>query len=132
MLILFCNTAYGRADDVFYCSSKVGSGIGITDNVYSFKDEGIKTIFKIKVNTNVIKFKQENTTRNYKIISKRNKPNGSISIISYHIDEYFYKGDMLTLALNDKRKEYLYTHVSTGAGEVFAGPIGSRGKCDRF
>ncbi len=70
--------------------------------------------------------------RNYKIISKRNKPDGSIILVSHYINKDYYGGYMFTLSINHQSKEYLYSSSMMGAGEILEGPVGSRGNCNRL
>ena len=52
--------------------------------------------------------------------------------VSYYINKNYYGGYMLTLSINDKSKEYLYSSAMMGAGEIFEGPVGSRGICKKL
>ena len=70
--------------------------------------------------------------RKYKIISKREKPNGSIIIVSHFINKDYYGGYMLTLSINYESREYKYSSAMMGAGEILEGPVGSRGSCNKL
>ena len=74
-MIIFSNSVFCKEKDVFNCSSKVGLGFDLLDNIYSYKDQGIEENLKIKLNTKEIIYVSGKFKRNYKIISKRNKPN---------------------------------------------------------
>ena len=39
----------GKEGSIFDCSSKVGLGLDLLDNIYSFKDQGIQENFKLKL-----------------------------------------------------------------------------------
>ncbi len=132
ILIIFSNPLFGKEYDIFNCSSKVGLGLDLLDNIYSYKDQGIQENFKIKLNAKEIIYVSGRFKRNYKIISKRNKPNGSIILVSYYINKDYYGGYMLTLSINHERKEYLYSSSMMGAGEILEGPVGSRGSCKKI
>ncbi len=131
ILIIFSNPAISN-EEVFNCSSKVGLGLDLLDNIYSYKDQGIEENFKIKLNAKEIVYVSGKFKRNYKIISKRNKPNGSVILVSYYINKDYFGGYMLTLSINYKSKEYLYSSAMMGAGEILEGPVGSRGNCNKF
>ena len=132
ILIIFSNPIFSEERDVFNCSSKVGLGLDLLSNIYSYKDQGIKENFKIKLNTKEIIYESGKFRRNYKIISKRTKPNGSVILVSYYINKEYYGGYMLTLSINYESKEYLYSSAMMGAGEILEGPVGSRGSCNKF
>ena len=132
ILIIFSNPIFSEERDVFNCSSKVGLGLDLLDNIYSYKDQGIKEKFKIKLNAKEIIYESGKFKRNYKIISKRNKPNGSVILVSHYINKDYYGGYMLTLSINYESKEYLYSSAMMGAGEILEGPVGSRGSCNKF
>ena len=104
ILIIFSNPMYGKEIDIFNCSSKVGLGLDLLDNIYSYKDQGIQENFKIKLNTKEIFYESGKFKRNYKIISKRNKPNGSVILVSHYINKDYYGGYMLTLSINHESK----------------------------
>ena len=63
----------------------------------------------------------ENTIYAYRVYQKNN-----------HINNDYYGGYMLTLSINNKNKEYLYSSAMMGAGEILEGPVGSRGSCKKF
>ena len=132
ILAIFSNPIYSEARDVFNCSSKVGLGLDLLDNIYSYKDQGIKENFKIKLIAKDIYFVSGKIKRNYKIISKRKKPNGSTILVSHYINKDYYGGYMLTLSINYESKEYLYSSAIMGAGEILEGPVGSRGSCKKI
>ena len=132
IIIIFSNPIFGKERDVFNCSSKVGLGFDLLDNIYSYKDQGIQENFKIKLNAKVIIYESGKFKRNYKIISKRNKPNGSMILVSHYINKDYYGGYMLTLSINHESKEYLYSSSMMGAGEILEGPVGSRGSCKKI
>ena len=132
ILTIFSNPIFSEERDVFNCSSKVGLGIDLLNNIYSYKDQGIKENFKIKLNTKEIIYVSGKFRRNYKIISKRTKPNGSVILVSHYINKDYYGGYMLTLSINYESKEYLYSSAMMGAGEILEGPVGSRGSCNKF
>ena len=132
ILTIFSNPIFSEESDVFNCSSKVGLGLDLLNNIYSYKDQGIKENFKIKLNTKEIIYESGKFRRNYKIISKRTKPNGSVILVSYYINKEYYGGYMLTLSINYESKEYLYSSAMMGAGEILEGPVGSRGSCNKF
>ena len=73
ILTIFSNPIFSEEIDVFNCSSKVGLGLDLLNNIYSYKDQGIKENFKIKLNTKEIIYESGKFRRNYKIISKRNR-----------------------------------------------------------
>ena len=118
ILITFSNPIIGKEGDVFNCSSKVGLGLDLLDNIYSYKDQGIQENFELKLNHKEINFVSGKIKRNYKIISKRNKLDGSMILVSHHI--------------NNESKEYLYSSAMMGAGEILEGPVGSRGSCKKL
>ena len=132
ILLIFSNTVFSKDRDVFNCSSKVGLGLDLLDNIYTYKDQGIEENFKIKLNTKEIIYESGKFKRNYKIISKRNKPNGSTTLVSHYINKDYYGGYMLTLSINNKSKKYLYSSAMMGAGEILEGPVGSRGSCKKL
>ena len=132
ILIIFSNPIFGKERDVFNCSSKVGLGLDLLDNIYSYKDQAIEENFKIKLNAKEIIYESGKFRRNYKIISKRTKPNGSVILVSHYINKDYYGGYMLTLSINYESKEYLYSSAMMGAGEILEGPVGSRGSCNKF
>ena len=132
ILIIFSNPIFSEERDVFNCSSQVGLGLDLLSNIYSYKDQGIKENFKIKLNTKEIIYESGKFRRNYKIISKRTKPNGSVILVSHYINKDYYGGYMLTLSINYESKEYLYSSSMMGAGEILEGPVGSRGSCNKF
>ena len=132
ILIIFSNPIFSEERDVFNCSSKVGLGIDLLNNIYSYKDQGIKENFKIKLNNKEIIYVSGKFRRNYKIISKRTKPNGSVILVSHYINKDYYGGYMFTLSINYERNEYLYSSAMMGAGEILEGPVGSRGNCNKF
>ena len=114
------------------CSSKVGLGLDLLDNLYSYKDQGLREDFKIKLSNKEIIYKSVEIKRIYKIVDKRRNLNGGLTIVSYYINNDYYGGYMLTLSLNDESKEYLYSSAMMGAGEILEGPVGSRGKCKKL
>ena len=114
------------------CSSKVGLGLDLLDNLYSYKDQGIKEDFKIKLSNNEIIYHSGEIKRIYEIVDKRSNLNGGLTIVSYYINKDYYGGYMLTLSFNDESKEYLYSSAMMGAGEILEGPVGSRGKCKKI
>ena len=132
IFIIFSNPVIGKEAAVFNCFSKVGLGLDLLDNIYSYKDQGIQENFKIKLNTKEIIYESGKFKRTYKIISRRNKPSGSIVLVSHYINRDYYGGYMLTLSINNKSKEYLYSSAMMGAGEILEGPVGSRGSCKKF
>ena len=132
ILTIFSNPIFSEERDVFNCSSKVGLGLDLLNNIYSYKDQGIKENFNIKLNTKEIIYVSGKFRRNYKIISKRTKPNGSVILVSHYINKDYYGGYMLTLSINYESKEYLYSSAMMGAGEILEGPVGSRGNCNKF
>ena len=132
IFITFLNPAIGKEGVIFDCSSKVGLGLDLLDNIYSYKDQGIQENFKLKLNLKEINFVSGKIKRNYKIISKRNKLDGSMILVSHYINNDYYGGYMLTLLINNKSKEYLYSSAMMGAGEILEGPVGSRGSCKKL
>ena len=132
ILITFSNPVIGKEVGIFDCSSKVGLGLDLLDNIYSYKDQGIQENFKLKLNPKEINFVSGKIKRNYKIISKRNKPDGSVILVSHFINKDYYGGYMFTLSINYESKEYLYSSAMMGAGEILEGPVGSRGSCNKF
>ena len=132
ILIIFSNPVIGKEGDLFDCSSRVGLGLDLLDNIYSYKDQEIQENFKLKLNAKEIDFVSGKIKRNYKIISKRNKPNGSMILVSHYINKDYYGGYMLTLSINYESKEYLYSSAIMGAGEILEGPVGSRGSCKKI
>ena len=114
------------------CSSKVGLGLDLLDNLYSYKDQGIKEDFKIKLSNNEIIYQSGEIKRIYEIVDKRSNLNGGLTIVAYYINKDYYGGYMLTLSFNDESKEYLYSSAMMGAGEILEGPVGSRGKCKKL
>ena len=130
--ILFWSPALCNDTIIFTCSSKVGLGLDLLDNLYSYKDQGMREDFKIKINNTKIIYKSGEIKRIYKIVDKRINLNGSLTIVSYYINKDYYGGYMLTLSLNDENKEYLYSSAMMGAGEILEGPVGSRGSCNKF
>ena len=132
ILIIFSNPVIGKEGDVLNCSSKVGLGLDLLDNIYSYKDQGIQENFELKLNAKEIIYLSGKIKRNYKIISKRNKLDGSMILVSHYINNDYYGGYMLTLLINNKSKEYLYSSAMMGAGEILEGPVGSRGSCKKL
>ena len=132
ILIIFSNPIFGKEKDVFNCYSKVGLGLDLLDNIYSYKDQGIQENFKIILNAKEIIYESGKFKRNYKIISIRNKPNGSVIFVYNYINKDYYGGYMLTLSINHESKEYLYSSSMMGAGEILEGPVGSRGSCNKI
>ena len=132
ILILFLRPALSNDYIILNCSSKVGLGLDLLDNLYSYKDQGIREDFKIKPNSREIIYEADKIKRIYKIVDKRRNLNGSLTIVSYYINKDYYGGYMLTLSLDDERKEYLYSSAMMGAGEILEGPVGSRGSCEKF
>jgi len=132
ILIIISKNVFGKEGDAFNCTSEVGIGVDLLDNIYSFKDQGIRENFKIKLSDKVIIFLSGQFQRKYKIISKREKPNGSIIIVSHFINKDYYGGYMLTLSINYESKEYRYSSAMMGAGEILEGPVGSRGSCNKL
>ena len=114
------------------CSSKVGLGLDLLDNLYSYKDQGIKEDFKIKLSNKEIIYQSGEIKRIYEIVDKRSNLNGGLTIVAYYINKDYYGGYMLTLSFNDESKEYLYSSAMMGAGEILEGPVGSRGKCKKI
>ena len=131
ILIIFSNPVIGKEGDVLNCSSKVGLGLDLLDNIYSYKDQRIEEKFALKLNAKEIIYVSGKIKRNYKIISKRNKLDGSIILVSHYINNDYYGGYMLTLLINNS-KEYLYSSAMMGAGEILEGPVGSRGSCKKL
>ena len=131
ILIIFSNPVIGKEGDVLNCSSKVGLGLDLLDNIYSYKDQRIEENFSLKLNAKEIIYVSGKIKRNYKIISKRNKLDGSMILVSHYINNDYYGGYMLTLLINNKSKEYLYSSAMMGAGEILEGPVGSRGSCKK-
>ena len=132
IFIIFSNPVIGKEADVFNCFSKVGLGLDLLDNIYSYKDQGIHENFKIKLNTKEIIYESGKFKRTYKIISRTSKPSGSIVLVSHYINRDYYGGYMLTLSINNKSKDYLYSSAMMGAGEILEGPVGSRGSCKKL
>ena len=132
ILILFCRPALSDDAITLNCSSKVGLGLDLLDNLYSYKDQGIREDFKIKTINKEIIYESGEIKRIYKIVDKRRNNNGSLIIVSYHVNKDYYGGYMLTLSLNDESREYLYSSAMMGAGEILKGPVGSRGRCKKL
>ena len=132
ILILFSGPALSYDTMIFNCTSKVGLGLDLLDNLYSYKDQKLREDFKIKLNNKEIIYQSDEIKRIYKIVDKRKKINGSLTIVSYYINKDYYGGYMLTLSLNDKSKQYLYSSAMMGAGEILEGPVGSRGRCKKL
>ena len=132
ILILFWTPALSYNAITLNCSSKVGLGLDLLDNLYSYKDQGIKEDFKIKLSNKEIIYLSGDIKRIYEIVDKRRNLNGSLTIVSYYINKDYYGGYMLTLSLNDESKEYLYSSAMMGAGEILEGPVGSRGRCKKL
>ena len=132
IFILFWGAAFSNDTYIYNCSSKVGLGLDLLDNLYSYHDQGVKEDFKIKPNKKEIIYESGKIKRIYKIVDKRRNLNGGITIVSYYINKDYYGGYMLTLSLNEQSKEYLYSSAMMGAGEILEGPVGSRGKCKKI
>ena len=132
ILILLWSPALGNEVIILNCSSKAGLGLDLLNNLYSYKEQGIKEDFKVIPNNKEIIYESGKFKRIYKIVDKRKNPNGSMTIVSYYINQDYYGGYMLTLSLNDKSKEYLYSSAMMGAGEILEGPVGSRGSCKKL
>ena len=132
ILILFSRPALSDESITLNCTSKVGLGLDLLDNLYSYKDQGIREDFKIKLNNKEIIYESGEIKRIYKIVDKRRNLNSSLSIVSYYINKDYYGGYMLTLSLNYESKEYLYSSAMMGAGEILEGPVGSRGSCKKL
>ena len=131
ILILHWGPALSNDIIIFNCTSKVGLGLDLLDNLYSYKDQRLREDFKIKLNNKEIIYQSGEIKRIYKIVDQRINLNGSLTIVSYYINKDYYGGYMLTLSLNNERNEYLYSSAMMGAGEILEGPIGSRGKCKK-
>ena len=132
ILILFWTPALSYDDITLNCSSKVGLGLDLLDNLYSYKDQGIKEDFKIKLSNKEIIYQSGDIKRIYEIVDRRKNLNGGLTLVSYYINKDYYGGYMLTLSLNNESKEYLYSSAMMGAGEILEGPVGSRGKCKKL
>ncbi len=132
ILILYWGPVLSNDTIIFNCTSKVGLGLDLLDNLYSYKDQKLREDFKIKPNDTKIIYQSGEIKRIYKIVDKRRNLNGSLTIVSYYINKDYYGGYMLTLSLNDESEEYLYSSAMMGAGEILKGPIGSRGKCKKM
>ena len=132
ILILLWSPALGNEVIILNCSSRAGLGLDLLNNLYSYKEQGIKEDFKVIPNNKEIIYESGKFKRIYKIVDKRKNPNGSMTIVSYYINQDYYGGYMLTLSLNDKSKEYLYSSAMMGAGEILEGPVGSRGSCKKL
>ena len=132
ILILFSDPALSNGTMTLNCTSKVGLGLDLLDNLYSYKDQGIKEDFKIKLSNNEIIYQSGEIKRIYEIVDKRSNLNGGLTIVAYYINKDYYGGYMLTLSFNDESKEYLYSSAMMGAGEILEGPVGSRGKCKKI
>ena len=132
ILILFWTPALSYDAIILNCSSKVGLGLDLLDNLYSYKDQGIKEDFKIKLSNKEIIYQSGDIKRIYEIVDRRKNLNGGLTLVSYYINKDYYGGYMLTLSLNDESKEYLYSSAMMGAGEILEGPVGSRGKCKKI
>ena len=132
ILILLWSPALGNEVIILNCSSKAGLGLDLLNNLYSYKEQGIKEDFKVIPNNKEIIYESGKFKRIYKIVDKRRNPNGGITIVSYYINKNYYGGYMLTLSLNDESKEYLYSSAMMGAGEILEGPVGSRGSCKKL
>ena len=132
ILILFWTPAFSDDTVRLNCSSKVGLGLDLLDNLYSYKDQGIREDFKIKLSNKEIIYQSGEIKRIYEIVDKRSNLNGGLTIVSYYINKDYYGGYMLTLSFNDESKEYLYSSAMMGAGEILEGPVGSRGKCKKI
>ena len=132
ILILLWSPALGNEVIIFKCSSKAGLGLDLLNNLYSYKEQGIKEDFKVIPNNKEIIYESGKFKRIYKIVDKRRNPNGGVTLVSYYINKNYYGGYMLTLSLNDESKEYLYSSAMMGAGEILEGPVGSRGSCKKL
>ena len=132
ILILLWSPALGNEVIILNCSSKAGLGLDLLNNLYSYKEQGIKEDFKVIPNNKEIIYDSGKFKRIYKIVDKRRNPNGGMTIVSYYINKNYYGGYMLTLSLNDESKEYLYSSAMMGAGEILEGPVGSRGSCKKL
>ena len=66
ILITFSNPVIGKEGQIFDCTSKVGLGLDLLDNIYSYKDQGIQENFKLKLNPKEINFVSGKIKRNYK------------------------------------------------------------------
>ena len=132
ILILFWTLALSYDAITLNCSSKVGLGLDLLDNLYSYKDQGIKEDFKIKLSNKEIIYQSGDIKRIYEIVDRRKNLNGGLTLVSYYINKDYYGGYMLTLSLNDESKEYLYSSAMMGAGEILEGPVGSRGRCKKL
>ena len=132
ILILFWGPALSNDTVIFNCTSKVGLGLDLLDNLYSYKDQRLREDFKIKPNNKEIIYQSGEIKRIYKIVDKRRNLNGGLTIVSYYINKDYYGGYMLTLSLNYESKQYLYSSAMMGAGEILEGPVGSRGKCKKL
>ena len=132
ILILLWSPALGNEVIIFNCSSKAGLGLDLLNNLYTYKEQGIREDFKVIPNNKEIIYESGKFKRIYKIVDKRRNPNGGMTIVSYYINKNYYGGYMLTLSLNDESKEYLYSSAMMGAGEILEGPVGSRGSCKKL
>ena len=132
ILILLWSPALGNEVIILNCSSKAGLGLDLLNNLYSYKEQGIREDFKVIPNNKEIIYESGKFKRIYKIVDKRRNPNGGVTIVSYYINKNYYGGYMLTLSLNDESKEYLYSSAMMGAGEILEGPVGSRGSCKKL
>ena len=132
ILILISGPALSKDNIIFNCTSKVGLGLDLLDNLYSYKDQRLIEDFKIKPNNKEIIYQSGEIKRIYEIVDKRSNLNGGLTIVAYYINKDYYGGYMLTLSFNDESKEYLYSSAMMGAGEILEGPVGSRGSCKKF
>ena len=132
ILILLWSPALGNEVIILNCSSRAGLGLDLLNNLYSYKEQGIKEDFKVIPNNKEIIYESGKFKRIYKIVDKRRNPNGGVTLVSYYINKNYYGGYMLTLSLNDESKEYLYSSAMMGAGEILEGPVGSRGSCKKL
>ncbi len=132
IFILFWSPSLANEAITFNCSSKAGLGLDLLNNLYSYKEQGIKEDFKIIPKNKEIIYESGKFKRIYKIVDKRRNPNGSMTIVSYYINQNYYGGYMLTLSINDESNEYLYSSAMMGAGEILEGPVGSRGSCKKL
>ena len=87
ILILFWTPALSYDAITLNCSSKVGLGLDLLDNLYSYKDQGIKEDFKIKLSNNEIIYHSGEIKRIYEIVDKRSNLNGGLTIVAYYINK---------------------------------------------
>ena len=89
-LIIFSNPVIGKEVGIFDCSSKVGLGLDLLDNIYSYKDQGIQENFKLKLNPKDINLVKKAWFEDYKPVHLKHASRCSnCSRFYWEIEKFF-------------------------------------------